>query len=98
MGMASKTVIVMRMKRNVANIVGSIILALEVRKVGFIVNAVKHVFPQMKETTQKILCGQFVTEKMTVVAPYMVSFHTDLRNVKILPRQTIQHLMRRTVQ
>ena len=75
-----------------------IILAPEVRKVGFIVNAVKLVFPQMKEMTQKILCGQFVTGKMIVVAPYMVSFHTDLRNVKILPRQTIQHLMRRTVQ
>jgi hypothetical protein len=67
-----------------------------VRRVGFIVNAVTHVFPRTKEMTQKILCGQFATEKMIVVAPYMVSFHRDLRNVLIITRQIIQHLMRRT--
>ena len=57
--------------------------------VGFGVNARINVFPQTKETTQKILHGQFVTEKMIVVAPFMVSF-AFLRNVKILPRQIIQ--------
>ena len=71
-----------------------------VQRVGFYVNAVNHVFPPTKEMTQKILSVQFVTEKMIVVAPYMVSFHTPfLRNVLILPKgQIIQHLMRRTVQ
>ena len=71
-----------------------------VQKVGFYVNAVKHVFPLTKEMTQKILSVQFVMEKTIVVAPYMESFHTPfLRNVPIRPRgQIIQHLMRRTVQ
>ena len=71
-----------------------------VQRVGFYVNAVNHVFPPMKEMTQKILSVQFVMEKTIVVAPYMVSFHTPfLRNVLILKRgQIIQHLMRRTVQ
>ena len=71
-----------------------------VQRVGFYVNAANHVFPPTKEMTQKILSVQFVTEKMIVVAPYMVSFHTPfLRNVLILPKgQIIQHLMRRTVQ
>ena len=71
--------------------VRSIVLVPGVRTVGFGVNAVKHVFPQRKEMTQKILRGQFVMEKMIVVAPYMVSF-PFLWNVKILPRQIIQHL------
>ena len=60
--------------------------------VGFGVNAKTHVFPHLKETTQKILNGQFVTEKMIVVAPYMVSFPLKIP-VQILPRQIIQHLM-----
>ena len=69
-----------------------LVLVPGVRTVGFGVNAVKHVFPQTKETTQKILHGQFVTEKMIVVAPFMVSL-PFLRNVKILSRQITQHLM-----
>ena len=46
--------------------------------VGFGVNAVKHVFPQRKETMTKILRGHNVTEKMIVVALYMVSLPLDL--------------------
>ena len=57
------------------------------RMVGFGVNAVKHVFPQRK----------FVTEKMIVVALYMVSWYLDFllimrKIVKIMP--VIQHLMK----
>ena len=63
-----------------------------VQRVGFYVNAVNHVFPPMKEMTQKILSVQFVMEKTIVVAPYMVSFPLKIP-VQILPRQIIQHLM-----
>ena len=66
-----------------------------VQRVGFYVNAVNHVFPPTKEMTQKILSVQFVTEKMIVVAPYMVSFLT-FQCVLIKTRQIIQLLMRRT--
>ena len=71
-----------------------------VQRIGFYVNAVKHVFHLTKVTTQKILWVQFVTEEMIVVAPYMVSSRTPfLKYVPILPRgQIIQHLMRRTAQ
>ena len=70
-----------------------LVLVPGIRMVGFGVNARINVFPQTKETTQKILHQQFVTEKMIVVAPFMVSL-LFLRNVKILSRQIIQHLMK----
>ena len=70
-----------------------LVLVLGIRMVGFGVNARINVFLQTKETTLKILHRQFVTEKMIVVAPFMVSL-LFLQNVKILSRQIIQHLMK----
>merc|ERR1712051_368778 len=93
--MASKIVITMRMKilKIVASTVKRLVLVPGIRMVGFGVNARINVFPKTKEMTLIILHRQFVTEKMIVVAPFMVSLPL-LRNVKILSRQIIQHLMK----